>query len=483
MANHSDRPRHISRRRFIATSAATSSVAALAGCSGGGGGGGGGGGDGDGGDGGGGGGDGGGDGGGGGSTGGGTTELVFWHQEGVPHRQEQFEAYTQQFNDEHDDVQVSVEPQNWNEVFGKLTSALDAGNEPDFMFSLPAFTMTFQSRGDLVDVSDIVEDIDSEHDMYDNAVTPFQYEGGTWGVPMWDMVFLNHYRTDTLGGTSGWPPSNWEEWLAANSEVTGGDNYGIVLPAGVNLWTTENLYSLMIPNDAYVYGPDGGIMFDTQETVETLDFYKQMFNQASPPGATGWGWADWERSLLQGRAHSTIGFSSWMRRLTETQYSDSFDAVQQPAPADGSPGSIHYVNDIMVFNEDQKEAIGTFIKWLHSEGVYGEWLANTEPTLYLPVTSTGENSDDFWSHEVVSQYEGSVRTQFEALPDASLYGFRDIHVENDLYIPSVGTLEGSHVLAEVVQELIVNDRTPAEAASWGQSRIQEVLGVDASSEL
>jgi multiple sugar transport system substrate-binding protein len=409
--------------------------------------------------------------------------LVFWHQEGVPHRQEQFEQFTSRFNEEHDGIQVNVEPQNWNEVFGKLTSALDAGNEPDFMFSLPAFTMTFQSRDALVDVSDIVDDIMSEHDMYENTVTPFQYEGGTWGVPMWDMVFLNHYRTDTLGEVNDWPPETWSDWLSVNSAVTDGSNYGMVLPANKNLWTTENLYSLMINNGAYVYGPDGGIMFDTEETVETLDFYKQMFQQASPPGATGWGWADWERSLLQGTAHSTIGFSSWMRRLTETEYADSFGAIQQPVPEGGQPGSIHYVNDIMVFNEDNREAIGTFIKWLHSEGVYGEWLAKTEPTLYLPVTATGENSDAFWNHDTIDRYRSSVEAQFEALPDATLYGFRDVHVENDLYLPSVGTLEGSHVLAEVVQELIVNDRSPADAASWGQDRIQEVLEVDASSEL
>lgn len=471
MVDTSSSTSYTSRRTFLVTSTAV--TAGIAGCIGFGGG--------DGTD--------GGDGGGGGSNGGGgsgdgsTTELVYWHQEGVPHRQEQFEKYTQQFNEEHDDIQVSVEPQNWDEVFGKLTSALEAGNEPDFMFSLPAFTMTFQARGDLVDISDLVDEIQSEHGMFDNAITPFQYEGGTWGIPMWDMVFLNHFRTDTLGETDPWPPDNWEQWLQAASSVTDDDHYGICLPANKNLWTTENLYTLMINKDAYVYGPDGGIMFDTQETVDALDFYKQMFTQASPPGATSWGWAEWERSLLEDTASSTIGFSSWIRRLEETDLADQFSAMEQPYPDDGQQGSVHYVNDIMVFNEEKQDAIGEFVKYLHSEDIYGEWLANTEPTLYLPVTETGENSDSFWNHELISKHEEMVQTQFDALPHASLYGFRDIHVENDTYIPSVGTLEGSHVLAEVVQELIVNDQSPEDTASWGQQRLQEVLEVDRSDEL
>lgn len=418
-----------------------------------------------------------------GDGGSGITELTYWHQEGVPHRQKQFEKYTQKFNQQQDRVEVTVEPQNWNSVFGKLTSALEAGKEPDFMFSLPAFTMTFQSRGALVDVSDIVKDLKKNHGLFENSITPFQYQGGTWGIPMWDMVFLHHYRTDTLGETNVWKPKNWQQWSQAVTKVSGDNHYGITLPAAKNLWTTENLYTLMINNGAYVYGPQGKIMFDTPETVETLEFYKKVFKQASPPSATNWGWAEWERSLLQGTSYSTNGFSSWVRSLEETGLAGKFGAIEQPYPKNGQEGSVHYVNDIMVFNENKKSAIAEFVKFLHSEGVYGEWLANTEPTLYLPVTKTGKNSKKFWNHNLIKKHEKMVRTQFDALPKASLYGFRDIHVKNNTYIPSVGTLEGSHVLGEVAQQLIVNDRSPKDAASWGQNRLQNVLQVDKSNKL
>ncbi|TYL36172.1 hypothetical protein CV102_23815 [Natronococcus pandeyae] len=412
-------------------------------------------------------------------------ELTFWHQEGVPHRVDVFEEFTDRFNEEHDEITITQEPQNWDEVFGALTSALDAGEEPDFMFSLPAFTMTFQSRGDLVDVTDLVERIDDERSFFDPTVRPFQYDGGTWGVPMWDMVYLNHHRADVYEDADAWPPDGWDDWLEATSDVTDADadEYGICLPANRNLWTTQNLYTLMINNDAYVYGPDGGIMFDTPETVETLEFYAEWFDAASPPDATGWGWAEWERSLFQETTFATNGFSSWIRGLQETDHADQWEAIQQPYPDDGQPGSVHYVNNIMVFNEDALDAIGEFVEWLHQPDVYGEWLARTEPTLYLPVTEDGEDADAFWDHDLISQNEEMVQTQFDAIPDATIYGFREMHIENDLYLPSVGELEGSHVLAEVVQELIVNERPPEEAAEWGQERIEEVLEVERSDEL
>ena len=398
---------------------------------------------------------------------------------------EVFQEFIDRFNEEHDGIRVDQEPQNWDEVFGALTSALDAGAEPDFMFSLPAFTMTFQARGDVIDVTELVERLDDQHTIYDSTIEPFQYDGGTWGVPMWDMIFLLHHRDSMYADVGTWPPENWEEWLDGAEAVTNpGDNeFGICLPANRNLWTTENLYTLMINNDAYVYGPDGKIMFDTPETVETLDFYKRLFEAASPADAANWGWAEWERSLLQETAYSTIGFSSWVRGLQDTDHADDWTAIEQPSPEDGQRGSIHYVNNIMVFNEDKLDAIGKFVEFLHDPETYGEWLSNLEPTLYLPISEAGENSDAFWEHELIDKYRESVEAQFEALPHASLYGFREIHRENDLYLPSVGTLEGSHVLAEIVQELIVNDRTPEDAAAWGQDRLQEVLEVERSDEL
>ncbi len=412
-------------------------------------------------------------------------ELTFWHQEGVPHRADMFEEFAARFSEEHDDIEVTVEVQNWDELFGALTSALEAGQEPDFMFALPTTTMTFQARGHLVDVSELVERIDDQHTFIEPTVDPFQYDGGTWGIPMWDMVYLNHYRSDIYADVDTWPPSNWDEWLEGVSQVTdeGSDEYGITLPANRNLWTTQNLYTLMIQNDAYVYGPDGGIMFDTEETVETLEFYKNMFEAASPPDATGWDWADWERALFQENAFSTNGFSSWIRGLQDTDHYDQWEAMEQPYPEGGSPGSVHYVNNIMVFNENELDAIGEFVEWLHQPDNYGEWLSNTEPTLYLPVTEAGQDSDAFWEQELVSQYEDMVSQQYEALDNASIYGFREPHVENDLYLPSIGELEGSHLLAEVVEQLIVMDLTPEEAASWGQDRLEDGLDVETSDEL
>jgi hypothetical protein len=66
-----------------------------------------------------------------------------------------------------------------------------------------------------------------------------------------------------------------------------------------------------------------------------------------------------------------------------------------------------------------------------------------------------------------------VEKQLEVLPNGQLYGFED----PGAYNPSVGELEGSGVLGEIVQRMVVEDMAPAAAAEWGQTRLQEVLKV------
>ncbi len=55
------------------------------------------------------------------------------------------------------------ESQGWDTAFSKLVSALTAGNPPDVMLSLPALTMTMQSRGEIIPVDDIVESVNSKY--------------------------------------------------------------------------------------------------------------------------------------------------------------------------------------------------------------------------------------------------------------------------------------------------------------------------------
>ncbi len=108
---------------------------------------------------------------------------------------------------------------------------------------------------------------------------------------------------------------------------------------------------------------------------------------------------------------------------------------------------------------------------MHQPEINGEWLATMEPTLYLPITEASQKADSFWSHPVIAAHKPMVEKQLEVLPLGQLYGFED----PGAYNPTVGEFEGSGVLGEIVQRMVIEDLSPQEAADFGQTRIEEVL--------
>jgi multiple sugar transport system substrate-binding protein len=418
-----------------------------------------------------------------------TVELVWWHQENVPHRIDIFEELNQRFMDEHDNIEVTQQPQTWADIYGKLQSAVEAGNQPDFWFNTPALAMRFQAQGDLVDVSEMMDELDSEYEYYDKAKAQYQYDDGTWGIPNWNKGFNYVYRQDVFEGTDGFPPENWEDWLTAMQGVTDGDQHGYVLGATNSHFAYKGVYNMMAMKGSYVFGPDGDIMFNTEETVQMLDFYKEVFDSAVPDDAVDWGWAEWDRSLRQGNVVSTSCYTAPFPNIEDRETQKNWAVMKNPAPSggpwgDGESRRFVSIDGVSVFSEDKLDAVTKYMKFIHRPDVYGWWMRTLNPTLFVPIHESGWDSDEYWkdTHNQ-SPFREMIEKQ-HSLDDMAYPGFRDMHLENDTYVgEGLGVIEGSFPLGEIVGRLITNDESPEQVAEWGQNRLEEVTGLGTSGEL
>lgn len=419
-----------------------------------------------------------------------SVELTWWHQENVPHRIDIYEELNQKFMDEHPNITVRQQAQTWGDIFAKLTSAVNAGNAPDFWFTTPALAMTFQSRGSLVDISDMMSDLDSQYNYFDKTVAQYEYDGGTWGVPNWNKGWNYFYRTDTFGGVSNWPPDNWENWLAGlQSETNADDNqFGFVLAAANTHFGYKSVYNVLALGGGYVFGPDGKIMFNTEETVNALDFYKKAFTGAVPDDATDWSWPGWDRSLREGVCHSSSCYTApipW----TDREFQQQWDVVKNPSPSGGQWGDqpsrrFVSIDGISVFNEDKLDAIQKWIEFAHRPDIYGWWMRVTNPTLFIPTHEAGWNSDTYWEGKHSQQPLKKMTELQKDLDDMAYPGMRDLHLENDTYVgEALGKIEGNFPLGQIANKLVVDDASPQEAAEWGQSKLEDVTGLGSSQEL
>lgn len=158
----------------------------------------------------------------------GEDAIEVWVQLGRDQAQVVKDLVESEFVPEYE-IPISV-----NLVVGGVVEATLADKGPDIALFLGGeFPVNLAARGLLVDLSQM-EGYDEMTQLYqETAMVPYQYEGGTYGMPLtrsWAMMFYRKDVLSELGFTSA--PQTWEELIDMLPALQ--RNYmsaGLVLPA------------------------------------------------------------------------------------------------------------------------------------------------------------------------------------------------------------------------------------------------------------
>ncbi len=411
--------------------------------------------------------------GGGGGEGGDT--LTLWHMEQPPNRVQAWQELIDRYNETDPDFKVEQQVQDWNQIYTKIAGAVQSSTQPDMLFTIPDFTTYVRPLGKVRPVTDVVEELDGEHGYIEAATAPYTDEGEVWAVPMYGMVQMLWYRKDLLAeaGVTG-APATWDDLLAAAEAATKDGQSGIALPAGKNLATDQVIYSLMLTNGAgNFFTEDGQPDLDRPEVVETFDFYNRLM-EFSPPDSANYSWGEPQAAFNSGAAAMAIEKGQYLMPFAEEsgRPAEDLGCAPIPQPADGGqPGSIYYSNAAMVLSEDDERARGAedFLSWLLDPENYGDFL-NAEPGLFLPLTEDGVEADSWRSNEVISTYGECVDMMLDQSESGALFGFAE-----GQYVQKIGNISGQNILAQVIQQIVVQGEDPAEAVAAGQMMMQDAV--------
>jgi multiple sugar transport system substrate-binding protein len=412
-------------------------------------------------------------GGGGGETPSGKVPLTLWHQEQPPNRVKQFQKVIDAFNKSQDNFQVTQQVQNYEDVYQKITSAIQAGEPPDIHFSIPDLTVAIKETGAVQPVEDIVEEIDSSHPFLQAAVQPYESEGHTWAVPVFGMIQMLWYRKDMFeaaGLDPESPPRNWDELRQYSEQLTQGDKYGIGITSSKHLYTDQEFYTFMITNGGKdLFSDDGSVAFDQPHNVETLAFYKEL-SQFSPPGSNSWTWAEPQAALNNGTLAMAIEKGQFLGPFEEEsgRPAEDLGVAPVPWPPDGERGSIYYSNAAVIYTQEEEklEGVKEFMKFVLEPKNHADILL-AEPGLFLPVTEDGD-SPAWKDSEVLGKYPEAVNLMVEQSKYGYLFGFT-----SDQIPPGIGQISAENMLSQVVQKAIVEGDSPESAVAWGQQEMQD----------
>jgi multiple sugar transport system substrate-binding protein len=408
-------------------------------------------------------------------------DLVFWHMEVPPHRVAAFQKVIDDFNAAHPDVRVRQQTVSWGDVNQKLMSAIAAKNQPDFTFVSDTLAAAVFETGALQPVDKLVSAIDQRYGLIRANVTPFVHDDHTWAIPIFTLSHLLYYRKDLAAqaGVTG-EIKTWGDLTRMVSRLhhSKPDLAGIALPASKHKFTQQSFYNFMITNGATIFDARGKVAFNSPKTVEALTAYTELLKYSVPDKAS-LEWAGAELVFATGRAASMFFFGSLYKQVDQSgMVGDKMMAVLPPVPdhGRGRPGATNSHNAIVMFTPDKakQQAIGDFILYWLEPTRYGRFLAEAEPGLYVPVTASGMEARSYWSHPLLAKYRPMILQHIEASRTPSSY---NIGIEpHAVFNPRAGAIEGSLVLADVVQKAAFGGMTPAQAVKWGDDQIRWLMG-------
>lgn len=179
-------------------------------------------------------------------------------------------------------------PISVNLVTGGIVEATLAGKGPDAALFLGGeFPVNLAARDLLVDISQYPDFDEITSRFRETAMTPYEYNGGTYGLPVSQTFPMMFYRTDILaelGFTS--PPETWNDLIDMLPALQ--RNYmsvGLILPSVNIAPSTEAGHTfamLLLQKGKNYYNDDlSASTFDSTEAVQSFEEWTDFYTKYS----------------------------------------------------------------------------------------------------------------------------------------------------------------------------------------------------------
>jgi len=176
------------------------------------------------------------------------------------------------FNEDHTDIHVTLEqlPGGWAEYIQKLTTLIAAGSPPDVGRMGVAYMAQFASKGQLADLTELVEqDLDMSN-YYENAFEQIKIDGKIYGIPIGIYTMIMFYNKDMFDAAGiEYPSMNWDSTWTLDEFV----EIAKQLTSGEGLEKNYGFYANFDPERAvpFIYGMDADYLTADHKTSTIND--------------------------------------------------------------------------------------------------------------------------------------------------------------------------------------------------------------------
>ncbi len=194
-------------------------------------------------------------------------------------------AYVAEWEAMNPDYKVRQEYVPWGQCQEKAITLAAAG-DPVGLAYLGSRTLPQLADADLILPIEMTAEEQASYEP--SVLSTVQYKGGIWGLPRafsTKAIYYNKKLFEDAGLDMPDGPQTFDEMLEAAKAISGKtDAKGFGMPAASFDNTMHTFLNFLYSNGAAVVNADGEVVFNSPETVEVFEFYKELakYSQEGP---------------------------------------------------------------------------------------------------------------------------------------------------------------------------------------------------------
>ena len=310
---------------------------------------------------------------------------------------------------------------------------------------------------------------------YGDDVVPLAsipYKGVRWDIPYALTSEMWWYRKDLFDEAGVAPPQTWADFLSAAERFNDPENnfYGIAIAAGPGEWTAWHYEVLLWQNGGFVFDTELKPIVDSPESIEALNFLKQL-HQYSPPESATWEWWD----SIDAFTAELVAISMYGGRLLVHTARDNPPLTEHTRVLHQPLGKIRAGplsrKSHAIMSEAPNKDLGKeFLDFL-MEPEYLLPFLRTVPVHLTPPLVSYRDSPLYMDDPLIQSHLEDMAIVY----DAVAYG-RSLGWESPDHPPNyyAGALNASNILPQMIQRVLLQDESAEDAAAWGKAKILEL---------
>lgn len=403
-----------------------------------------------------------------GTDGGGTTtdmgqssvELVFWHTEPEEERANTIDDIAQQYADETDGVSIDAQAVDETQINEEVLAGAAAGRLPNLIIPNAPMVQQLGVEGLLSTnaVGEVMDEVGQDRFLAGPAKL-FSADDGYYAVPHSAYINTFWYRQSVFEEQGLSEPSTWDALRESAQTLHDPDNdqFGIGTGTATDVYARQCFVPIAFANGGRALNADGEVVFDSQEIVESLEFYAELADH-NPPGQHGY------ETTLETYLGENLHNTMWSTYILDDILNESQEMVDDTgivtAVENEQEGVGGFAQGAAILNAEnrgiddaQVQATTDFVKYLYTDEAYIDFI-HIAPGGMRPAISDISSTDAYQDHEVLGAWGDSLEDIDEAIDSE---GFGQFGIVEGTAFPEFGRATGELLVAEACTRVINGD--------------------------